>query len=124
MSSVAAHRVATKVLASVDRKRPALRTGGRQSRPAGILRHARDRSEAEPAGEASGGGLLWLADNADPDIRAVRPGRSAGGSDWIGLRRNEGYTVSGIDQTPLLPGILVALAFLMAIASAWWREGR
>ena len=42
----------------------------------------------------------------------------------LGLRRNEGYTVSGINQTPLLPGILVALAFLMAIASAWWREGR
>jgi hypothetical protein len=81
-------------------------------------------AKLKPLVEASGGGLLWLADNADPDIRAVRPGRSAGGSDWIGLRRNEGYTVSGIDQTPLLPGILVALAFLMAIASAWWREGR
>jgi hypothetical protein len=81
-------------------------------------------AKLKPLVEASGGGMLWLADNADPDIRAVRPGRSAGGSDWIGLRRNEGYTVSGIDQTPLLPGILVALAFLMAIASAWWREGR
>jgi len=81
-------------------------------------------AKLKPLVEASGGGLLWLADNADPDIRAVRPGRSAGGSDWIGLRRNEGYTVSGIDQTPLLPGILVALVFLMAIASAWWREGR
>jgi hypothetical protein len=81
-------------------------------------------AKLKPLVEASGGGLLWLADNADPDIRAVRPGRSASGSDWIGLRRNEGYTVSGIDQTPLLPGILVALAFLMAIASAWWREGR
>jgi hypothetical protein len=23
-----------------------------------------------------------------------------------------------------VPGILVALAFLMAIGSAWWREGR
>ena len=54
----------------------------------------------------------------------VRPGRSAGGSDWIGLRRNEGYTVAGINQTPLLPGILVALAFLVALGSAWWREGR
>ena len=81
-------------------------------------------AKLKPLVEASGGGLLWLADNADPDIRAVRPGRSASGSDWIGLRRNEGYTVSGINQTPLLPGILVALAFLMAIASAWWREGR
>ena len=48
-----------------------------------------------------------------PNIRSVRPGRAAGGSDRIGLRRNEGYTVAGINQLPLLPGILVALAFLM-----------
>ena len=64
-----------------------------------------------------------LAD-PDPELRSVRPGRAAGGSDWIGLRRNEGYMVAGINQLPLLPGILVALAFLMAIGSAWWREGR
>ena len=65
-----------------------------------------------------------LIDQPDPDIRIVRPGRAAGGSDWIGLRRNESYTVAGINQLPLLPGILVALAFLMAMGSAWWREGR
>jgi hypothetical protein len=78
----------------------------------------------KPLVEASGGTIQWLADTPDPDIRSVRPGRAAGGSDWIGLRRNEGYTVAGINQTPLLPGILVALAFLVALGSAWWREGR
>ena len=78
----------------------------------------------KPLVEASNGALLWLADQPDPDIRSVRPGRAAGGSDWVGLRRNEGYTVAGINQTPLLPGILVALAFLLAVGSAWWREGR
>jgi hypothetical protein len=56
--------------------------------------------------DASGGIMMWLADNADPEIRSVRPGRAAGGSDWIGLRRNEGYTVAGVNQLPLLPGIL------------------
>jgi hypothetical protein len=81
-------------------------------------------AKLKPLVEASGGGIMWLSDNPDPDIRSVRPGRAAGGSDWIGLRRNEGYTVAGINQLPLLPGILVALAFLMAIGSAWWREGR
>ncbi len=81
-------------------------------------------AKLKPLVEASGGAVMWLSDNADPDIRSVRPGRAAGGSDWIGLRRNEGYTVAGINQLPLLPGILVALAFLMAIGSAWWREGR
>ena len=78
----------------------------------------------KPLVDASGGTLLWLADSSDPDIRSVRPGRAAGGSDWIGLRRNEGYTVAGINQLPLLPGIVVAIAFLMALGSAWWREGR
>jgi hypothetical protein len=78
----------------------------------------------KPLVEASGGTTLWLADNGDPEIRSVRPGRAAGGSDWIGLRRNEGYTVAGINQLPLLPGILVALAFLVVLGSAWWREGR
>jgi hypothetical protein len=78
----------------------------------------------KPLVEATNGTLLWLADQPDADIRSVRPGRAAGGSDWVGLRRNEGYTVAGINQTPLLPGILVALAFLMAVGSAWWREGR
>jgi len=81
-------------------------------------------AKLKPLVEASNGSSLWLADQPDPDIRSVRPGRAAGGSDWIGLRRNEGYTVAGIDQTPLLPGILVALAFLVALGSAWWREGR
>lgn len=81
-------------------------------------------TKLKPLVEASGGGMLWLVDQPDPDIRTVRPGRAAGGSDWIGLRRNEGYTVAGINQLPLLPGILVALVFLMAIGSAWWREGR
>jgi hypothetical protein len=81
-------------------------------------------AKLRPMAEASGGGVIWLADHPEPDLRTVRPGRAASGSDWLGLRRNEGYTVAGINQLPLLPGILVALAFLMAIASAWWREGR
>ncbi len=81
-------------------------------------------AKLKPLTEASAGSSIWLSDQDDPDIRSVRPGRAAGGSDWLGLRRNEGYTVAGINQTPLLPGILVALAFLVALGSAWWREGR
>jgi hypothetical protein len=34
-------------------------------------------TKLKPLVEASGGGLMWLSDNPDPDIRSVRPGRAA-----------------------------------------------
>src|SRR5258708_8767532 len=57
-------------------------------------------AKLKPLVEASGGGMLWLVDQPDPDIRTVRPGRAAGGSDWIGLRPNQGHTVAGLQQPP------------------------
>jgi hypothetical protein len=78
----------------------------------------------QPLVEASGGAMIWLSETADPDVRAVSPGRSMGGSDWVGIRRNGGYTVTGVDRYPLLPGIAIALLFLFAIGFAWWREGK
>jgi hypothetical protein len=77
-----------------------------------------------PLVEASGAAMIWLSETADPDVRAVSPGRSMGGSDWIGIRRNGDYTVTGVDRYPLLPGIAIALLFLFAIGFAWWREGK
>jgi hypothetical protein len=68
-------------------------------------------AKLKPLVEASGGSLVRI-----PPRGATRP--RCGGSDWIGLRRNEGYTVAGINQLPLLPVILVALAFWMAIGRA------
>jgi hypothetical protein len=78
----------------------------------------------QPLVDASGGAAIWLSETADPDVRAVQPGRSMGGSDWVGIRRNGGYTVTGVDRYPLLPGIAIALLFLFAIGFAWWREGK
>src|SRR5262249_21714502 len=76
-----------------------------------------------PLADATGGGILWLQDVEDPDIRLVRGGRSMAGSDWLGPRRNESYSVTGVKTWPLLPGLLVAMVFLVAIGAAWWREG-
>jgi len=78
----------------------------------------------QPLVEASGGAMIWLGEAADPDVRAVQPGRTMGGSDWLGIRRNGGYTVTGVDRYPLLSGIAIALLFLFAIGFAWWREGK
>jgi hypothetical protein len=125
MSRIATHHVASKVLATADRKCLALHTVAAVGNPDPLEFsdvRATDQ-KLKPLVGASGGATMWLQDNPDPELLSAR-GRAAGGSDWIGLRRNEGYTVAGINQLPLLPGILVALAFLMEIGSTWWREGR
>lgn len=79
----------------------------------------------KPLNEASGGGAVWLSENSSPDIRSLQAGReNFSGLSWLGLRRNNEYTVSGVKTAPLLPpwGWLILLAGLSVFA--WWREGR
>jgi hypothetical protein len=78
----------------------------------------------KPLAEVSGGGMIWLADVPDPDVRRVAGNRIAYGDSWIGLRRNESYAVTGVNRYPLLPGLVIALAFLLGIGLAWFREGK
>ena len=76
-----------------------------------------------PIAEATGGGIQWLVDGV-PDVRRVRPERSAAGRGWVGLRQNESFAVTGVTQISLLPGLLVLTLVLGALMGAWWREGR
>ncbi len=95
--------------------------------PPNPLEFADLRASAEPLApllEASGGGLVRLAEAGPPDLRRVTPGRDRHGSDWLGVLRNGEYVVTGTSQVPLLPGLLVLLAGLGALALAWHREGR
>lgn len=77
-----------------------------------------------PLAEATGGALLWLADTPDPELRQVREGRTAAGRDWLGLVRKEAYSVAGVREYPLLPGIALAFLLLLGLGFAWYREGR
>ena len=77
----------------------------------------------QPLLRQSGGGAFWLADGM-PDIRRVKPGRISRGHGWLGLRASGEYTVSGVEQTPLLPALLVLILFLGLTMLAWQREGR
>ncbi|MBL6952135.1 MAG: hypothetical protein ISR50_05860 [Alphaproteobacteria bacterium] len=77
----------------------------------------------QPLLQQSGGGAFWLVDGM-PDIRAVKPDRISHGRGWLGLRASGEYTVSGVEQTPLLPGLLVLILFLGLTMLAWRREGR
>ncbi len=80
-----------------------------------------------PTAEASKGSWRWLASGSSiavPEIRRVLPGRGSAGRDWIGLTRNGEYRVTGVNQIPLLPVVLVLLLALGGMALAWWREGK
>ncbi len=79
-----------------------------------------------PVAEASGGGMIWLADTEGglPQIRRVRPDRDRSGSDWLGLRANGDYVVTGVRELPLLPVAAVLLLALGGLMAAWRREGR
>jgi hypothetical protein len=84
-----------------------------------------DAAPLMPLARASGGSVRWIGDGgALPEIRRVAAGRDTAGSGWIGLRRNQDHSVTGITAVPLLPGWL-ALALLLGTALlAWRREGR
>ena len=86
------------------------------------LRAAPDRMG--PIVEATGGGMIRLADAGVPEVRRVDPGSDASGQSWIGLLDNGTYRIVGVRELPLLPGLLVLAAALAGIMAAWYRESR
>ncbi len=79
--------------------------------------------KVKPAAEATGGGIWWVGPGTLPDIRRVAPDRSSAGRNWLGLRANGDYIVTGVKEIPLLPGALALLLLLGTRIAAWRREG-
>ena len=77
-----------------------------------------------PLIQASKGSIKWLANNPAPSIRLLLEGRNYAGHNWIGLRRNHDFNVTGVKDRPLLPPWLAALVLLGMTIFTWWREGR
>ena len=59
-----------------------------------------------------------------PDIRRVSPGRAASGHNWMGLRQNGDYLVTGFSEIPLFPALAAVLLAIGLLIAAWRREGR
>jgi hypothetical protein len=76
-----------------------------------------------PVVEATGGGIFWVGNGTIPEIRWVSPDRVAAGRNWIGLRANGDYTVTGFSEVPLLPGIAALMLIVGGLLAAWRREG-
>ncbi|HLY44260.1 MAG TPA: hypothetical protein VKQ73_01670 [Stellaceae bacterium] len=81
-------------------------------------------SKLAPLAQATGGGVFWVADDGMPQIRRVSPGRPASGANWLGLRQNDDYAVTGFSEMPLLPAIAALFLAIGLLIAAWRREGR
>ncbi|UFN50911.1 hypothetical protein LPC08_10000 [Roseomonas sp. OT10] len=95
--------------------------------PAEIADLRANAAPLEPLVRASGGAVRWLGTGEAPtlpEVRRVALGRDAQGPGWIGLRRNEDHTVTGLSALPLLPPWLALLLVLGTAVIAWRREGR
>ncbi len=71
------------------------------------------------------GGIAWLADHPEGvELRRTDVGASQAGWNWMGLRKNGQYRVTGSKAYPLWP-VWAALAALLAVMMfAWRREGK
>jgi hypothetical protein len=78
-----------------------------------------------PVAVASGGSIDWAGTgSAMPEIRRVRPDHDAAGNGWIGFRANGDYTVTGLEDTELVPAWLALCLAIGLLMLAWRREGR
>jgi len=77
----------------------------------------------KPYAETSGGGIFWLEDRL-PEIRRTSASEAQHGANWLGLRRNGQYRVSGSKAFPLWPAWLAVIVLLGALMLGWRYEGK
>ena len=85
------------------------------------------RASTEPMAQlvaATGGGTQIFEDSGAPTLRRVSAKSERSGRGWFGLKQNEDYVVTGIDQSPFIPAWAALLLSLGAVLLAWKREGR
>ena len=68
-------------------------------------------------------GVAWLGEGM-PELRRVHEGRRTSGRGWMGVVENREFTVTGVREVPLLPGLALLLVGVGALMLAWRREGR
>ena len=73
---------------------------------------------------ASNGTAIWLDKTPKPRISAVNNAKKFGGSDWLALKRNNDYNVTGIENIAILPEWAILLMIFSALILLWLREGQ
>ena len=60
---------------------------------------------SRPIVAATGGGIFWVGDGAIPEVRRVAAGpRRSRARNWMGLRANGDYVVTGFSETAAAAG--------------------
>ncbi len=78
-----------------------------------------------PIISASNGTSIWLDKTPSPKISVANKNtRRFGGSNWLALRQNDNYSVTGVKDIPFLPEWAVLFILLSSLIFLWWREGQ
>lgn len=78
----------------------------------------------KPLIESSNGGTLWLNKTPEPEIGHYTKRAKYAGRNWIGLKKNNDFIVTGVKDSPVLPSWVMALILLGLVTLMWWLEGR
>lgn len=77
----------------------------------------------KPVVEATGGGMIWYNETPDISLKTIGKGsHNTGGDDWIGVTRNDAYTVESVSSHTLLPNGLFLAILMVGMIGVWWRE--
>lgn len=83
-----------------------------------------EEGKLKPIAQKSGGNVIWLESNPDPDIKMMRASRRYGSANMIGLKdNNASQLLSSVakDFPPTWAGLSLTLLSLIFL---WWGEGR
>ncbi len=69
-------------------------------------------------------GIIWYTEKPDFKIYKNSSNRKFAGNSWLGLRKSNSYTVTGVKDIPLLPIALLLLLSIIFLLLAWRREGK
>jgi len=80
-----------------------------------------------PLTAATGGGEIWYREAGQ--VFELRHGAGFAklkyhGDNWIAVKKNEAYRVTGLKSFPLLPPLWAMLAIALVMMMAWFTEGR
>jgi hypothetical protein len=78
----------------------------------------------QPLVDETGGGVQAVSINGQPSWRRVPVDGTMAGNNWLGLRQNADYTVTGVTNMPLLPAWVALLLALGLVMLAWRRESK